>query len=81
MIQDIYPSRLYNEFHKYEMSETDNLLIFDKDGKMLAGDNNGEIVFSKGKDAGNDLAIYLFSVDDQRFFLLTENAECTDSVK
>ncbi|MCR5324105.1 MAG: NAD(+) diphosphatase [Lachnospiraceae bacterium] len=73
MIQDIYPSRLYNEFHKYEISENDNLLFFDEDGKMLAGDDNGRIVFPTGKCIDGKETIYLFSLDDQRFFLLTEN--------
>lgn len=35
MIQDIYPSKLYNEFRKCEIEEKDYLLVFDENGKVL----------------------------------------------
>ena len=36
MIQDIYPSKLYNEFRKCEIEEKDYLLVFDEARFWLA---------------------------------------------
>ena len=69
MIQDIYPSRLKNEYHNYNIRETDRLLVFDDDGKILLGEKEGEAVFLSGRDICADEAIYLFSLDETRFFL------------
>lgn len=70
MIQDIYPSRFKNEYKDYAIGDEDNLLIFDKDGKILVADMLGKIVFLKGLDAKDKNAVYLFSIDDKRYFLL-----------
>ena len=69
MIQDIYPSRLKNEFFPYEIRDTDRLLVFDTDGKILVGEKEGEAVFLTGKDRGECDVVYLFSLDETRFFL------------
>ena len=69
MIQDIYPSKLRNEYFNYDMGETDHLLVFDRDGKILLGEAEGEAVFLRGKDATVKDAVYLFSLDEKRFFL------------
>ncbi|SEF50803.1 NAD+ diphosphatase [Eubacterium ruminantium] len=69
MIQDIYPSRLDNTFHNYIIEEDDILLHFDKDGKIYTGDTEGEMVFLTGKDVKKEDTVYLFSLDDKRFFL------------
>ena len=72
MIQDIYPSRLKNEYENYIIRDEDNLLIFDKDGRILVRDALGKIEFLKGSDDKDKNAIYLFSVDDKRYFLLDD---------
>ena len=69
MIQDIYPSRLQNEYKNYAIRDEDNLLAFDKDGEILIRDVQGNIEFLKGSDVKDKKAIYLFGIDDKRYFL------------
>ena len=38
MIQDIYPSKLYNEYTAYEISDMDPVFVFNMQGKVLLGD-------------------------------------------
>ena len=68
MIQDIYPSKLKNEFRNIAISETDFVFIFNKEGKMLLG-GEGDICFPMGKDVKFDSSIYLFAIDDTKYFL------------
>ena len=70
MIQDIYPSRLQNEYKNYAIRDEDNLIAFDKDGKILIRDVQGKIEFLKGSDVKDKNSIYLFGIDDKRYFLL-----------
>ena len=70
MIQDIYPSRLQNEYKDYVIRDEDILLAFDKDGKILIRDVQGKIEFLKGSDVKDKKAIYLFGIDGKRYFLL-----------
>ncbi|MCR4841417.1 MAG: NAD(+) diphosphatase [Lachnospiraceae bacterium] len=80
MIQDIYPKKLNNSFYDYKISGDDTVFIFDKDGKSLVKDDNGQMLFAIGDDIlsvsesgehGKDV-IYLFSIDDKRYFLYLE---------
>ncbi|MCR5367242.1 NAD(+) diphosphatase [Eubacterium sp.] len=88
MIQDIYPSRLYNEFHKYEISDNDYLLMFNEEGKILLGKKENEVIFpckadmchindhnSTESNSDKESVVYLFSLDDKRFFLATSDIE------
>ena len=68
MIQDIGPSRLDNTFTQHIPRAEDSVLLFDRDGKLLVSIRNGGIRFSAGKDVPADGAVYLFSVDSQRYF-------------
>jgi len=81
MIQDIYPSRLKNEFLKCEIQDEDHLLIFDADGRISVSKKNGIMVFPSFKEVKNSIKdtslkneldinkpIYLFALDDKRFF-------------
>lgn len=80
MIQDIAPSKLYNQYDKHTLREIDNLLLFDDDGRLFACTEDGRIRFPKGSavvgGAGRQTltefteAIYLFAVDEERYFLL-----------
>ena len=74
MIQDIYPSRLYNEFHKYEMADNDICIFYDAEGRLLIKEENGRISFTHGSDARGRQSIFLFSVDDSRFFLAPDGS-------
>ena len=88
MIQDIYPSKLYNEFHKYEISDNDYLLMFNEEGKILLGKKENEVIFPCKADmchindhnftesnSDKESVVYLFSLDDKRFFLATSDME------
>ena len=78
MIQDIYPSRLRNEYKNINISDEDFILIFDKDGKVSVKDDNGEVRFHTGADFIGKEAVYLFSIDEQKYFLLREDLPDTE---
>ena len=78
MIQDIYPSRLRNEYKNINISDEDFILIFDKDGKVSVKDDNGEVRFHTGADFKGKEAVYLFSIDEQKYFLLREDLPDTE---
>ncbi len=69
MIQDIFPSKLDNSFISTEIKDDDLLLIFDFDGRILVRENSGELSFIKGSEGKDLLSVYLFSLDDKRYFL------------
>jgi len=69
MIQDIYPSRLRNEYYDLDIRGSDRLMVFDGEGRILVGEKEGRAVFPKEEDIGSDEAVYLFSLDEARFFL------------
>ncbi|MBQ5311322.1 MAG: NAD(+) diphosphatase [Oscillospiraceae bacterium] len=70
MIQDISPSRLDNSYRPYKAGASDYVLCFDTEGRILCDTSDG-LVFTTGADAKG--SIYLFSVDDRRFFLSDRN--------
>lgn len=67
MIQDIYPSRLDNSFIKSTSGADDDVLFFDESGRLLTKIENGMLLFNAGANASK--TVYLFSVDDKRYFL------------
>ncbi len=69
MIQDIFPSKLKNEFIHTSISDGDSLFFFDADGKVLLGSSEGTVLFPAGSDRENRETIYLFSLDERKFFL------------
>ena len=69
MIQDIFPSKLDNSFISTEIKDDDLLLIFDSDGRILVRENSEELSFIKGSERADLLSVYLFSLDDKRYFL------------
>ena len=75
MIQDIYPSKLDNSFHSYEIRDEDVAFFFDEEGRLLSLVRNDEIIFTKGADAKDTKTVYLFSIDERRFFLVTERTD------
>ena len=69
MIQDIFPSKLDNAFLPAEIEDDDFLLIFDSDGRILVHVDSGALSFIKGSEVKDSRLVYLFSVDDRRYFL------------
>lgn len=70
MIQDISPRRLHNEYDPAaQVQPEDNVLCFDGSSVLLTQDGR----IPRAAQFGSKAALqYLFSVDRQRFFLLTE---------
>ena len=75
MIQDIYPSKLYNAFAKCEICDEDIALFYDQQGRVLLKDDGGELRFTTGADAQGKQTVYLFSVDKTRYFLVMDGSD------
>lgn len=75
MIQDIYPRKLHNEFAIHELRKEDTVLVFDGDGRLLTASVGEGPAFPTGEEVRDPGAVYLFSVDDHRFFLGTKEPE------
>ncbi len=73
MIQDISPSRLINAYNDQQPQNGDSILLFDDEGKALLGSENGQIVFLDISDLNDARTVYLFSIDEKRFFLSLGN--------
>ncbi len=69
MIQDIFPSRLDNAYKRCEITAEDFCLVFDENGRVFVREEDGNLGFPTGDDLKPQNAIYLFSVDDVRYFL------------
>lgn len=69
MIQDIYPSRLDNSYHRISAADGGWLLCFDSEGRLASRINDGRLCFPAAAEADASGAVYLFSVDGQCFFL------------
>ncbi len=70
MIQDIYPSKLNNNYIDYKMTAEDYVLWFNAEGKAYVRIREERIEFVTGQDVKESAAVYLFSVDNQKYFLL-----------
>ena len=68
MIQDIDPSRLDNTYAPRTPRAEDYVLLFDRDGRLLVSARDGTIRFTTGKDVPAGGTVYLFSVDEDRYF-------------
>ena len=77
MIQDIYPSKLNNQYVDLQIEDGDTLFIFSPDGKVLLSGSGTDMVFPKGSDAPGRKCVYLFSIDDRKYFLALGNEEVT----
>ena len=79
MIQDIAPSKLDNAFSHCTPRPNDFILLFDDDGRLLTNVEGGYVRFTTGADVSADVSasdvVYLFSIDDARYFLAFENAK------
>ena len=85
MIQDIAPSVMHNEFKNYELRDEDHIISFDSNGKILLGreetkegtQETTKVLFPTASESNVDSekTVYLFSIDDKRFFLSLNDAE------
>ncbi len=75
MIQDIFPSKLYNAFQKYTLRDADHVLQFRGDGCVLLKMSDPFDLFLRGEGIDQEKAVYLFSVDEERYFLITHEAQ------
>ena len=73
MIQDIFPSRLNNSYRHCTPDAQDWLLYFDESGRLLTKAENGALCFLRA--AEHTRAVYLFSVDEERYFLAEDAPE------
>lgn len=81
MIQDIFPSRLDNSYRDISASDSDNgyMMICDG-GKLLANICGEGLRFPRIDEVKAEKTVYLFLLDDERFFLsLDENISETNS--
>ncbi len=78
MIQDILPAKFYNHYEEEKPCPSDSAFFF-SDGKLLAcyNQNNQSLSFPTCGDFSKQrLSItYLFSIDNQKYFLLPDNTE------
>ena len=70
MIQDIDPSKFDITFKNLKPQETDFIIFFNKNGEILVKAESGRILFPSAKNSpATKQIIYLFSVDEKRYFL------------
>ena len=83
MIQDIFPAKFYNHFQNYEASEKDFVFLF-SEGKVLVRYNqfSKDLSFPLFEDFSKQKlsATYLFSIDNQKFFLIPEQVELPEGL-
>lgn len=76
MIQDLGSANFDISFKNIEISDDDHVLLFNSDGHLLVRAQGDRLIFPKGRDTGlRDKAVYLFSVDDDRYFLILSQEE------
>ena len=74
MIQDIYPKRLDNHYTPCTPGAEDPLLRFDGEGRIFVRVQDGAVAFPRAGEFPAAEAVYLFSVDETRYFLALEDA-------
>ena len=75
MIQDIYPSKLDNSYKDCKPSKNDYVLVFDSEGKVYVGEKEGEMILCTFSDVEKSDTVYLFSVDEKKYFLLRNHVK------
>ena len=76
MIQDIGSCRFDIAFSDRNPGKDDYVLRFSGDGRILVGSEADRLLFPKGNsEAKPGGAVYLFSLDETRFFLLLQDEE------
>ncbi|MCR5690977.1 MAG: NAD(+) diphosphatase [Eubacterium sp.] len=68
MIQDIFPSKLHNEYQVAKASPQDYLLFYNEEGKVYVSVVDGQVTYPQvGQEKGN--MVYLFALDDKKYFM------------
>ena len=76
MLQDIRPHKLYNQYQADKVCQPEDVLICIKDKAILAGGAEHQLQFPKRKElAGNFACQYLFSLDEQDYYLVFAGEE------
>lgn len=73
MIQDIFPSVLYNQYDCKAVPESDDSIIYFGQQGILIKQSEDGIIFPSFSELDEKNAVYLFKVDDKRYFLGGEN--------
>lgn len=80
MINDIYPHKLNNHFDETAVPKSEDTVLSFREGDVLAAADDAILRFPKVSDFGGNFEYtYLFSVDEERFFLLNESVESMPS--
>ena len=74
MIQDIFPHKLDNQFHPDVKPESDSIILAFRGRDVLAKDGRFPIVSDFSSDVTDGL-VYLFALDDARYFYLDADDE------
>ena len=77
MIQDIAPDRLDNAYLPGNPQPEDTILLFDEEGRLYISARDEQLRFPTGKDVPGESAVYLFSVNKERYFLAPEKTGIT----
>ena len=81
MIQDIYPSRYYNEYRPEAASAASSpVLCFDADKVFLKEEADGSLSIPQASDIEGSLT-YAFAIDGTEYFLLREVPQDTSDLK
>lgn len=76
MIQDIFPKKLNNQFRINELPQPDDIVLVFKGAELLIKNTeNEELVFPSAGDYGESDYTYLFSVDNEKYFLTAGDRE------
>ena len=81
MIQDILPDILNNHFEPLRPGSEDRVIVFIDDRLLVHYDaDNCDLVFPCWENfSGNETVVYLFSVNDTRYFLVMDGGNFTGS--
>ena len=81
MIQDIAPSVFENHFVDYKAHLEDTAFYF-SEGKLLCfyDENNKNLKFPKIADFAASKAVYLFSIDNKKYFLIQQTDKMPETL-
>ena len=74
MIQDIFPSRFSNEYSYHSPENGNYIFIFDSGGRVLLGPTGEPVIYVESREY-KGRAIYLFSIDEDRYFLMSDRPD------
>lgn len=78
MIHEIFPHKLFNEFRQQKPKASD-IFIHYKNGKVLMKKKNDSFEFPRVEDFPTSPCHYLFSIDEQGYFLCDCELDISDS--